>query len=194
MVNTAASRCARLEWVVDDHPRLRHALAWWSQSLFAWPHGRTARLAVAIVQVVLATVDVAVTATIFFALLPPAPGLTWLIFLGVYVASYTAGLAANLPGGIGVFDTAMLFGLETPYMSPPYIVGAIMYFPRKHACYVVPLFLAGFRCSPTTRSSCAAAACFGICANCRRCRRLAGGASRTSRSPPRLAPWFSAAF
>ena len=64
----------------------------------------------AIVQVLLATVDVAITATIFYALLPDAPGLTWLIFLGVYVASYTAGLAANLPGGIGVFDTAMLFG------------------------------------------------------------------------------------
>src|ERR1700722_15547943 len=61
----------------------------------------------AIVQVLLATVDVGVTATIFFALLPHAPGLTWLIFLGVYVSSYTAGLAANLPGGIGVFDTAM---------------------------------------------------------------------------------------
>jgi glycosyltransferase 2 family protein len=95
----------------------------------------------AIVQVVLATVDVAVTATIFYALLPPAPGLTWLIFLGVYVASYTAGLAANLPGGIGVFDTAMLFGLE-PYMSPPYIVGAILIFRLYY--YVIPLFLAGF--------------------------------------------------
>src|SRR6202012_2067110 len=77
----------------------------------------------AVVQVLLATGDVAVTAPIFFALLPPAPGLTWLIFLGVYVASYTAGLAANLPGGIGVFDTAILFGLE-PYLSPPHIVGA----------------------------------------------------------------------
>src|SRR6185437_2847950 len=62
----------------------------------------------AIVQVVLATVDVAVTATIFYTLLPQAPGMTWLIFLGVYVASYTAGLAANLPGGIGMFDTAIL--------------------------------------------------------------------------------------
>ena len=66
----------------------------------------------AIVQVLLATADVAITATIFWQLLPHAPGLTWLIFLGVYVASYTAGLAANLPGGIGVFDTAMLLGLE----------------------------------------------------------------------------------
>ncbi|MEA2739216.1 MAG: glycosyltransferase 2 family protein [Acetobacteraceae bacterium] len=94
----------------------------------------------AIVQVCLATVDVAVTATIFYALLPHAPGLTWLIFLGVYVASYTAGLAANLPGGIGVFDTAMLFGLE-PYMSAPHIVGAILVFRLYY--YVIPLFLAG---------------------------------------------------
>ncbi len=94
----------------------------------------------AIVQVLLATVDVATTATIFYALLPHAPGLTWLIFLGIYVASYTAGLAANLPGGIGVFDTAILFGLE-PYMSAPHIVGAILVFRLYY--YVIPLFLAG---------------------------------------------------
>ena len=94
----------------------------------------------AIVQVVLATVDVAVTATIFYTLLPQAPGMTWLIFLGVYVASYTAGLAANLPGGIGVFDTAILFGLE-PYLSAPRIVGAILIFRLYY--YVIPLFLAG---------------------------------------------------
>ena len=94
----------------------------------------------AIVQVLLATVDVAVTATIFYALLPEAPHLTWLIFLGVYVASYTAGLAANLPSGIGVFDTAMLFGLE-PYLSAPHIVGAILVFRLYY--YVIPLFIAG---------------------------------------------------
>lgn len=94
----------------------------------------------AVIQVLLATVDVAITATIFYALLPEAPGLTWLIFLGVYVASYTAGLAANLPGGIGVFDTAMLLGLE-PYLDAPHIVGAIVVFRLYY--YVIPLFLAG---------------------------------------------------
>ncbi len=94
----------------------------------------------ALVQVVLATVDVAVTATIFYALLPDAPALTWTIFLGVYVASYTAGLAANLPGGIGVFDTAMLFGLE-PFVDAPHIVGAIVVFRLYY--YIIPLFLAG---------------------------------------------------
>ncbi len=98
------------------------------------------RWRMAIVQVALATVDVATTATIFYALLPDAPALTWTIFLGVYVASYTAGLAANLPGGIGVFDTAMLFGLE-PYVDAPHIVGAILVFRLYY--YIIPLFLAG---------------------------------------------------
>jgi glycosyltransferase 2 family protein len=95
----------------------------------------------AVVQVVLATVDVAITASIFYALLPAAQGLTFPIFLGVYVASYTAGLAANLPGGIGVFDTAILLGLE-PYLDAPEIVGAIVVFRLYY--YVIPLFLAGF--------------------------------------------------
>jgi uncharacterized membrane protein YbhN (UPF0104 family) len=93
----------------------------------------------AIIQVMLATIDVAVTATIFYVLLPQALGLTWLIFLGIYVASYTAGLAANLPGGLGVFDAAMLFGLS-PYMNAPYIVGAILVFRLYY--YIIPLFLA----------------------------------------------------
>ena len=94
----------------------------------------------AIVQVTLATVDVAVTAAIFYQLLPEVPGLTYVRFLGVYVASYTAGLAANVPGGLGVFDTAMLLGLE-PYLQPPQILGAIVVFRLYY--YIIPLFLAG---------------------------------------------------
>ncbi len=94
----------------------------------------------AVVQVLLATMDVAITASIFYALLPNSSGLTWLRFLGVYVASYTAGLAANLPGGIGVFDTAMLLGLS-PWLDPPQILGAIVVFRLLY--YIIPLFLAG---------------------------------------------------
>ncbi|HEY1930547.1 MAG TPA: lysylphosphatidylglycerol synthase domain-containing protein [Acetobacteraceae bacterium] len=94
----------------------------------------------ALLQVLLATGDVAVTATVFWQLLPATPHLTWLIFLGVYVGAYTAGLATNLPGGIGVFDTAILLGLE-PYIDAPRIVGAIVVFRLYY--YVIPLFLAG---------------------------------------------------
>ena len=95
---------------------------------------------VAMLQVLLATVDVAFTAGIFYQLLPASPGLTYLRFLGVYVTSYTAGLAASLPGGIGVFDGAMLYGLKQ-YLEPPQILGAIVVFRLYY--YIIPLFLAG---------------------------------------------------
>ena len=97
-------------------------------------------LKMALLQIILATVDVGVTAAIFYALLPDAPGLTYPRFLGIYLASYTAGLIANVPGGLGVFDTAILLGLA-PYLEAPQIVGGIVVFRLYY--YIIPLFLAG---------------------------------------------------
>ena len=94
----------------------------------------------ALAQVALATADVALTATIFWVLVPHAPRLTWLTFLGIYVAAYSAGLAANVPAGLGVFDSAVLFGLA-PFLPAPRIVAAIVVFRLYY--YVIPLFLAG---------------------------------------------------
>lgn len=93
----------------------------------------------ALLQVFLATIDVAVTATIFHALLPSNTELDWVVFLAVYLAAYTGGLAANLPGGIGVFDTAMLVGLS-PYVEAPQIIAAIVVFRLYY--YLLPLFIA----------------------------------------------------
>ncbi len=94
----------------------------------------------AIMQVALATVDVAVTASIFYALLPHYHGLTWLRFLAVYLGSYAAGLVANVPGGLGVFDAAILFGLSR-YLPAPVVLSATFIFRLYY--YVIPLFLAG---------------------------------------------------
>jgi uncharacterized membrane protein YbhN (UPF0104 family) len=94
----------------------------------------------ALAQTLLASVDVAVTAMIFYVLLPPAEGLTFLRFLGIYIAAYLAGIAASLPGGIGVFDTAILLGLQ-PWLSSAEVIGALLVFRLYY--YIVPLFLAG---------------------------------------------------
>lgn len=91
-------------------------------------------------QTLLAGVDVAVTAMIFYVLLPEAPGLSFARFLGIYLAAYTAGLAANVPGGLGVFDTAVLVGLA-PYVPAPQVIGALLIF--RFFYYIIPLFLAG---------------------------------------------------
>lgn len=94
----------------------------------------------AVAQTVLATVDVALTAAIFYAVLPEAEGLTFLKVMGVYVIAYTAGLAASVPGGLGVFDGAVLLGLQ-PYLPTAEVVGALLVFRLFY--YVIPLFLAG---------------------------------------------------
>jgi phosphatidylglycerol lysyltransferase len=94
----------------------------------------------ALAQTVLASVDVAITAMIFYSLLPAAEGLTFLKFLGIYIAAYVAGIAASLPGGIGVFDGAILLGLA-PWLSPAQVVGALLVFRLYY--YIIPLFLAG---------------------------------------------------
>ena len=98
------------------------------------------RWRMALAQVALATVDVAVTTSIFYALVPHTHGLTWLRFAGVYLAAYSAGLVANLPGGLGVFDSAMLLGLQ-PWMDAPHALSAILVFRLLY--YIIPLFLAG---------------------------------------------------
>ena len=105
--------------------------------------GRTIELPgwrMALTQVALATVDVAVTASIFYALLPHAQGLTWLRFLAVYLASYAVGLVANVPGGLGVFDAAILLGLSR-YLPAPVVLSTTFIFRLYY--YVIPLFLAG---------------------------------------------------
>jgi phosphatidylglycerol lysyltransferase len=94
----------------------------------------------ALMQTVLATIDVAITAAIFYVLLPVAPGLTFLRFLGIYLAAYTAGIAAHVPGGLGVFDGAILLGLE-PYLAAPQVIGALLIFRLYY--YIIPLFIAG---------------------------------------------------
>jgi phosphatidylglycerol lysyltransferase len=58
----------------------------------------------------------------------------------VYLAVREAGLLAHVPGGLGVFDGAILIGLQ-PYMPAPEVIGALLVFRLYY--YIVPLFLSG---------------------------------------------------
>ncbi|MBO1323802.1 lysylphosphatidylglycerol synthase domain-containing protein [Acetobacter sp. TBRC 12305] len=96
--------------------------------------------AMAVMQTVVATAEVAATASIAFVLLPENSGVDFGSFLAIYIASYTAGLVASVPGGLGVFDGAMLLALA-PYMKAPAILGMVLTFRLLY--YIIPLFLAG---------------------------------------------------
>lgn len=94
----------------------------------------------AVMQVALATADVALTALIFYVLLPDTPGLSFLVFLAVYVTAYTAAMASHVPGGLGVFDGTILLGLAD-IVPPATVVGALLLFRLFY--YILPLFVAG---------------------------------------------------
>ena len=95
---------------------------------------------ISVAQVLVAALDVAATAAIAYALLAPGIGLGYPAFLAIYIASYTAGLAASVPGGLGVFDGAMVLGLS-PFLPAADAIGVIVVFRLFY--YVVPLFIAG---------------------------------------------------
>ena len=94
----------------------------------------------AIGQVAVASLDVAATAAIAYALLPPDIGLGYPAFLAIYIACYSAGLIASVPGGLGVFDGAMVLGLS-PFIAPAGALVVILVFRLFY--YIVPLFIAG---------------------------------------------------
>lgn len=94
----------------------------------------------AVMQTVVAAADVAATAAIAYVLLPPGVGVDYPSFLAIYIASYTAGLIASVPGGLGVFDGMMLLALG-PYMPAPQILGVVLIFRLFY--YIIPLFMAG---------------------------------------------------
>lgn len=103
---------------------------------------RLPRPPLAISQVLVGMTDIATAAFVFYRLLPhePAHPIGFAAFLALYMTSYSAGIVASLPGGIGVFDTVMLLGLSAS-MPVPRVVGAILVF--RLCYYIIPLFLAG---------------------------------------------------
>ncbi|WP_041603847.1 bifunctional lysylphosphatidylglycerol flippase/synthetase MprF [Thioflavicoccus mobilis] len=66
-------------------------------------------------QIAVATADLACTAGAFYVLLPADAGVSFALFLTVYILAIIAGALSHLPGGIGVFETVLLLGLpEVP--------------------------------------------------------------------------------
>ncbi|CAI3946665.1 Predicted membrane flippase AglD2/YbhN [Commensalibacter communis] len=100
----------------------------------------------AIAQIIIATAEVIATAAIPYCVIPDYSHLSgyqsidFPTFLGVYIASYSAGLIASVPGGVGVFEGSMLLALK-PYMPAEDIVSVIFIFRLFY--YLIPLFFAG---------------------------------------------------
>jgi phosphatidylglycerol lysyltransferase len=85
---------------------------------------RLPRLGIALSQILLAVVDLAVSAAVLWWLLPPGSPLGPIAFAGVYALAMTAGVVSHVPGGLGVFDSLIVLGLHG--MPAGQVVGALL--------------------------------------------------------------------
>jgi uncharacterized membrane protein YbhN (UPF0104 family) len=91
----------------------------------------------ALAQLVLGLVDNAIAAAILWILLPHA-GPSYLTFVGAYAVACIAGLASSVPGGAGVFESAMAALL--PGVEPAALAAAFLGYRLSY--YILPLILA----------------------------------------------------
>ncbi len=90
------------------------------------------------VQYCVGIVEVCCGAGVLYLMLPPIPGLPFIVFLGVYVLSILAALASSVPAGLLVLE-AMLIRL-LPHVPEPSLLAAVAVY--RFVLEVVPLLVA----------------------------------------------------
>lgn len=96
-------------------------------------------LRVAAAQLAVSLVDWGAAAAVLYVLLPAELPVSFPAFLGAFVLAQGAGLASHVPGGIGVFDVAMLL-LLAPGGDAARVTGALVVY--RGVYYLLPLCLA----------------------------------------------------
>ena len=89
-------------------------------------------------QVLIGIVDLACATAAMYVLMPDRPSIDFLSLMVIFVSATLLGFASNSPGGLGVFDAAML--LAMPQFMREDLVGALLLFRLYY--YIVPFALA----------------------------------------------------
>jgi len=99
---------------------------------------RPPRLSLALAQVALASVDAVLAGTVLYVLLPADLGLSYQSYLTVYVLGATVSVLSLVPGGLGVFETAI-----TVLTAPPSKAAALgAFFAYRIIYFILPLAVA----------------------------------------------------
>ena len=103
------------------------------------------RITLMLAQILLTTIDIVAAATVLWMLLPSV-GISFFAFAAIYATALSLGALSHIPGGLGVFDLAILYtvGSHTPASA---VAAALVAYRAIY--YLVPLLfstvlLAGF--------------------------------------------------
>ncbi len=97
------------------------------------------RLSITASQFALSAVDWLVAAAVLYAVLPTAPGLTYSILVSAYLLAQVVGIASHVPGGLGVFETAMVLLLK-PWLAGDEVLASVLAY--RIVYYLLPLVAA----------------------------------------------------
>jgi len=98
-----------------------------------------------LLQIGIGIIDLGCCAAAVYMLMPPQPNLSFVMLAVIFVAATLLGFASHAPGGLGVFDAAMLIGLWE--FNREELVSGLLLFRLLY--YIVPfvlsLFILGIR-------------------------------------------------
>ena len=89
-------------------------------------------------QCLLGSADLVLASLVLYVLVHGASDISFLPFLGAYLLAMVAGVVSNVPGAVGVFESAML--LLLPDIPVAILLGSILAYRLIY--YLVPLLLA----------------------------------------------------
>jgi phosphatidylglycerol lysyltransferase len=89
-------------------------------------------------QITIASLDWVLAGSVLFALLPSLSNLSFPGFLGIYMLAQFMGLASQVPGGLGVFETVVIL-LLSPTLPASETLGALLAY--RGIYYLLPLFV-----------------------------------------------------
>jgi phosphatidylglycerol lysyltransferase len=93
---------------------------------------------IALGQVAVPVVDLSMAAGVLYVLLPPASGMSFLTFAGLYSVAIVAGIVSQVPGGLGVIEAVV--SLALPDVPAPRLLGALLAYRAIY--YLGPLLVA----------------------------------------------------
>lgn len=96
---------------------------------------RIPRPAFTLAQMAIAAADWMLAGTVLYVLLPESLGLSWPAFVGMFLLAQLAGNASLVPGGIGVFESAILL-LAAPAQPARLAAALVLY---RLVYYLLPL-------------------------------------------------------
>jgi len=92
-----------------------------------------------VAQILISGADWILAAAVLYILLPDNLPTGFTDFVGIFLLAQIAGIASNLPGGLGVFEAIVLIFLA-PYFSASAILGSLVAFRAIY--YLFPLIIA----------------------------------------------------